>query len=503
MGYTAPAQESISDSLNTVGNNYFLQSEYVKSNEIFYGLLHKAREEKNIEALPTLHNRIGINYWKLGNYQEALEHFSEALKLDEKMGNDENIAMDLNNTGLVHWSLKEYNLALESYEAARQKLLGLGEEKAFGLGQINNNMGIIYKEQGKLGLAMIHARKAFALFSKVGDKKSQGNSYNNMGIIHKLRKQPDSAMFYFQKSLRLRQQILDKEGLAVSYNNIAEVQLDQGQPVTAQKNALLSLQISRDIQSKLRKTEALHTLSRVYEHLGQNDSALFYFRQYHEILDSIFSKEKSNQIAYYQAQMETAVKDLKIDNLEKERKLARLRTYYLVALAISIIAVLAIFLQRKVLNYRKDKKLADVKLQGARDIITIKENELKDYVLTISRKNKIIKTLKKQVRVNGTQQDKDELLKHRILTEQDWEEYKNRFTALYPGFFSSLKLSAIPFTEAEIRLLALIKLNLNGKEIASIIGISPQSVRVSKARLKKKLSSYHHEEINDFLESMA
>jgi DNA-binding CsgD family transcriptional regulator len=36
-------------------------------------------------------------------------------------------------------------------------------------------------------------------------------------------------------------------------------------------------------------------------------------------------------------------------------------------------------------------------------------------------------------------------------------------------------------------LLVLIYLDLNGKEMANILGISPQSVRVCKMRLKKKL----------------
>jgi hypothetical protein len=44
------------------------------------------------------------------------------------------------------------------------------------------------------------------------------------------------------------------------------------------------------------------------------------------------------------------------------------------------------------------------------------------------------------------------------------------------------------------------RLELNGKDMANILGISPQSVRVCKMRLKKKLPADKYETVEDFLQ---
>jgi len=45
----------------------------------------------------------------------------------------------------------------------------------------------------------------------------------------------------------------------------------------------------------------------------------------------------------------------------------------------------------------------------------------------------------------------------------------------------------------------LLYLDLSGKEMAKILGISPQSVRVGKMRLKKKLKNEGYDSVEDFL----
>lgn len=90
-------------------------------------------------------------------------------------------------------------------------------------------------------------------------------------------------------------------------------------------------------------------------------------------------------------------------------------------------------------------------------------------------------------------------LEQKILTDDDWENFKARFKAIYPGFFVQIQKSGIPLTEAENRLLVLMHLDLNSKDMANILGISPQSVRVCKMRLKKRLPADKYASVEDFL----
>lgn len=478
------------------------EANYLESNKYFYKLV-EVYKDQNDSLLTLMYKHIGVNFWKLGDYQEAMHYHSMALEIDERMGSKFQIAVSLNNIGLIHWLSKEYDLALESYEESAKTTLETGSEPSL-LGNIYNNIGIIYKEKGDYKQSDFYHRKAFAIFKGLSASRWLANSYNNIGILHKLQNNLDSAVHYFNQSLILRKSTNDREGIATSLNNLSETYLLMDKPEKALEDGFKSLGISEEIHSKLRIAEALLNLHNIYAEEGKYDSALYFHRRYLAVKDSIYSQEKANEMAYLQTKMDMRLKDLKIDNLEKEQKLARIKLYYFIALIAVVLAIAGIFIQRQFLNYRKNKKLAEVNLENARKTLSMKEKELKEYLSMIARKNQTIHSLQSQIdTMNGQNTyDLEELIHQRILTEEDWKEYQNRFSEIYPGFFSTLKLSPIHFTEAEIRLLALTKLNLSGKEMADVLGISHQSVRTSKMRLKKKINAYNIEDIESFLKEV-
>ena len=81
----------------------------------------------------------------------------------------------------------------------------------------------------------------------------------------------------------------------------------------------------------------------------------------------------------------------------------------------------------------------------------------------------------------------NELRLSAILTDKDWEEFRNRFEKVHGGFLQRLRLKLPDLSPAEIRFMALAKLQLNNKEMGSILGISPDSIRTIRYRLRKKL----------------
>ena len=57
-------------------------------------------------------------------------------------------------------------------------------------------------------------------------------------------------------------------------------------------------------------------------------------------------------------------------------------------------------------------------------------------------------------------------------------------------------------TGNDLRLIALIKVNLSSKDIATLLGISPDSLRVSRYRLRKKLNLEQGESLTAFVQSL-
>lgn len=87
----------------------------------------------------------------------------------------------------------------------------------------------------------------------------------------------------------------------------------------------------------------------------------------------------------------------------------------------------------------------------------------------------------------------------KLLTEEDWNHFLLAFDEIYPGFHWRLRLKVNDISPAELRLMCLIRLHLNSREISRRLGISQQSVNIARYRLRRKLGLEHHERLEEFV----
>jgi hypothetical protein len=112
-------------------------------------------------------------------------------------------------------------------------------------------------------------------------------------------------------------------------------------------------------------------------------------------------------------------------------------------------------------------------------------------------KNELIESFQAEVQAlhqQGIQQSDartehlNRLINATLLTEEDWREFRQLFDKVYPGFLIRLKDKMPDLNPAEIRLLALTKLQLAPKEMAAMLGIGYEAIRKSRQRLRKKIN---------------
>jgi DNA-binding CsgD family transcriptional regulator len=97
--------------------------------------------------------------------------------------------------------------------------------------------------------------------------------------------------------------------------------------------------------------------------------------------------------------------------------------------------------------------------------------------------------------------NEDELVNQTILTDDDWNRFRQLFEKANPGFFDKIKQLAPDITAAELRLAALIKLQLDTKQMASMQGISPVSIRSNKSRLRQRLQVSSETDLEEFIKN--
>ena len=449
-------------------------------------------------------NNMALEHWRDGDYQKSLNILNLAYSRAEKQHEKTDLAKILNTLGLVQWRLGNNEDALNSYQEASKIAERLQMQRLLGL--THTNRGLILKEQKKYEEAFFHNNKAIQLFRDQKEFRDLAIALNNQGQIFKNKKANDSARTYYLKALENYAKVDYKDGEAATYYNLADVYLRVGNRDLALQAIKKSLDLGLEIERKIRISEAYHKLSEVYETFNEPDSALKYYKLYTLENNSILIANQSKTLAEYQARMGSEVKNLQIQNLKNEQQLAKNRNWF-IAIAILVVLLISGFLAyRYFQKIRFKKRSLELQLNNSQKILSIKEQELRTYILDLSKKNTIIETLQKELNETSiNKQTNDEvanLLEQKILTEEDWEVFKSKFNSIYPSFFVKIQQYTTPLTEGEIRYLVLLHLDLTSKEMAKILGISPQSVRVSKMRLKKKLKKDGYENVEDFLGSL-
>jgi len=96
-------------------------------------------------------------------------------------------------------------------------------------------------------------------------------------------------------------------------------------------------------------------------------------------------------------------------------------------------------------------------------------------------------------------------LSHQISVKikgESWQQFETYFNNVHPRFFETLTTKYPDISPAELKLAAFLRLNFSTKEIASIIFLSPDSIKTSRTRLRKKLNLSPDDNLNTFLMSI-
>ncbi len=453
----------------------------------------------SVKQTPTNLIKIGDEFSRKGNYEEALNYFTRAYKQLKESRNEEETAILLNNLGLVHWRLADNNAAMECYVEAAEIAQTLGMKRLLAL--TYTNRALIYKEERKFDVAFEHNNVAIRLFKEINEPRDLAIAYNNQGQIYRFSGELDSAKKYYLLSLDECKKINYLEGIATANQNLSNVYAKQGNKNKALFAVHQCLDFSYQVKSKVRISEGLLEISHIYDQFQVHDSALYYFKKYYEVDKEILESNQSELLSKNQASLGLEVKNLRIKNLQNEKEITRTRVLLVTVIAIFALLVAAVFVYRYLSIIKFRKKEVELKLENSLELIKVKEDELKSYILDLTDKNNIINKMQEQHNQKvETAYDLEDLMKHKIFTDDGWDKFKMKFAAIYPDFFGRIKESGFSITEAEVRILVLMRLNLNGKNMANILGISPQSVRACKMRLKKKLQLNNYETVEEYLD---
>jgi DNA-binding HTH domain-containing proteins len=495
-----------------------------ESNAVFRTLQHQLdiskRNPDQPKRIAQSHLKLGEYYHSLGLYSEAMEQYNKAL---DQLGTDFNDSLFItlnNNIGKVYLSLNNFELAeqhfTETLNASKEIHNDRGLAISLGL------LGASHEKQAEYDDALKDQKESLLLFQKMGDEHGVATTNENIGSIYEDLEQFDLARQYFQRAY----DYFEGKGTAEEVNvlnNLGDSFRKTGNYSVALEKTTLALEVAQKLNDFHQLESAHKDLSKTYAFLGDFEKAHAHLLQAEEFNSAMLRAQNMDQLNVLQTIYETNKKEAEIRLLKEQNKVSRANQNLLWVALFAIVAILTIlynYLGRKrkaklkIQEYKQRMLKAElekkaIEEQNLQQEIQLKTSSLSRYSLHLSQKNKILLDLANTLRniagrKNMNTSDKiKELVKEidfNLQQEQEWDEFMIFFKEIHPEFIKKLStLSDNNLSPAELRLGMLLRLNLSSKEIASILRVTPDSVRVARHRLRKKLPIDQKDELVNFM----
>lgn len=398
---------------------------------------------------------------------------------------------------------------------------------------------------------LVHYREALSLYRNLIGNESY-DAYNkyavhfNMGLLYKWENQPDSARIWFEEasleavtkhdSIRAAGELLLLPSLDNDHDKVianVEGSLERIKELGDVKTVVAVMYgLAKSYHQVGRSKEAISMLEACLGFCGDESTNIWLksivleelktittdLRDYKKcceiqaVLDSVNAtfnlEEQLKMVNSLQLQHEYAEAEAQA---QYERDMERIKetrksviTYFIIAVLILAIVLALIMLSRKniILKAKQAEK------ERLSDELESKKQELVSKLLSQTKTNDALNEIKEQLASMEGMKEADRadvLVKtvrkiNEVINANSDDNLDFYFLQVHPKFYDNLRKDFPDLTLGELRLCALIKLNMNTKDIASINNITINGVKVARYRLRKKLGlNDASDNLSDFL----
>jgi hypothetical protein len=217
---------------------------------------------------------------------------------------------------------------------------------------------------------------------------------------------------------------------------------------------------------------------------------------------SLAKQNDRNLLTKYEMEAEMTKYQARQDSMyAKIKRQLWLRNLLWAALGFALLIALFIFSKGNKRIRLEQQRSSTLQQQSEQELSASRE-QLLHFANSLQEKSRQIELLESNASMHDQHEALDHLRQSTILTEEDWGRFKVLFERAQPGFFTRLNERFANLTPGEMRFLALVKLSFTTREMASILGVSPVSVRSIRSRLLKKLDLSESENIEQLVSAI-
>lgn len=381
------------------------------------------------------------------------------------------------------------------------KALSFTPNKGVNKAALYDNIGVNFLRLSDFNKSKKYFDKALQLAVLEKDRLREAKVYGNLAEFYYLKKDYPSAINVLKKDIQISRIVKNDKNLMYALILLGKVYLENHSTQLAKQVILEAKAISETKAEYLSsKYQALKLLQNIY-HIEHDDRKELQVRQ---SLDTIILKlvdlDGFEVLQTSKWRLEELNSKLNLANEKTKVKEIQLRNSLLVISTLLLLSF-AFYQYRlyqrnikiekaenksKLSEYKRKLAEADLKLSKA-------SYSLGAYIDYIKDRNRQIEELQDKVlssnytSVDDYSQDLEELLQSHLMTDENWFRFKAAFKKRYPNYIHYINTEFPGLTDSNLRLVFLCKLGLTNREIANLLGVTPEAIKKAKQRLRIKL----------------
>ncbi|HKO81108.1 MAG TPA: helix-turn-helix transcriptional regulator [Chitinophagaceae bacterium] len=407
--------------------------------------------------------------------------------------------------GGIFYNIREYQKSLQYIRRSIENEKENPKSRKAAVISRWNTVALCFQKMEMYDSAFYYYDKAMQLANADSNEVWKGIISGNKGQVYYLQKNYDVAKPLLEYDYRASKQYKEYYNAANSLQWVARISLIEGKKDSAllQVKEAMQLLKSQPTRGAPYFGNLYYATADVYRALGNNDSFYHYSQLYNQLHDSTERAVASSRLEISRLRLDNQENVSRIRELQKEKQAeAEQRNFFLAGIILLATIALLIVNRKRLKTKYQHQLILQQKAVAEKEVASAKE-QLNMFTQNMIEKTNLIEQLEQELNERTSSHEHarlvQELSRQTILTEEDWVKFKLLFEKMYPGFFLNLKEKITDITLAEQRMAALTRLHFSSKQIASILGISLNSVHKAKQRLRQRFNLQSEASIEEFI----
>ena len=304
---------------------------------------------KDSAGIAQEYNAIGNDYYDLGEYDDAYFYFTQSHRMASAARDTLRMLIALHNVGRVFKELGQFEQALDHLQLSKKLSETQNDQEGIPYGLYEIGDVLLRKHEYDSALATLG--KALALVRTLHVDIIEPKVLSTMATAYLQQNDYKNALAFYDSAYALHQKTTNRYGMAEANLGRGIVLTKEGNFDKALEKFEASLSVARTLNARVLEIKAFNQLSALWEQKGDFKKALFYYKQYKQLEDTLFSQETQGKLLRDQIRFETESRDTQIAALSQLQVLQRgelkkqefVRNILVVVMALSAILLVTVY----------------------------------------------------------------------------------------------------------------------------------------------------------------